>query len=136
LYLRKQRELLKSKVHLVEIDLLRGGEHTTAVPRDRLVAKAGPFDYHVCVHHFDNLEDYFVYAIQLSEPLPTVNIPLLPEDGVVPVDLQAVFTRSYDTGPYRREIDYLHDRPEPPLGPKQARWAKQCLTKDRVGRKS
>ena len=35
LYLRKQGEILYGKVHLVEIDLLRGGEHTTAVPRDR-----------------------------------------------------------------------------------------------------
>jgi hypothetical protein len=135
LYLRKQRELLKSRVHLVEIDLLRGGEHATAVPHDRLVAKAGPFDYHVCVHHFDNLEDYFVYAIQLAEPLPTVSIPLLPGDGAVAVDLQAVFVRSYDTGPYLREIDYLRDRPVPPLSPKQARWAKQCLAKARFGQK-
>lgn len=133
LYLRKQRELLKSKVNLVEIDLLRGGEHSTAVPHQRLVGKAGPFDYHVCVHQFDQWEDYFVYAIQLAEPLPIVDVPLLPGDGVVPVDLQAVFARSYDTGPYAREIDYLHDRPEPPLSPKQARWAKQCLAKARSG---
>jgi hypothetical protein len=34
LYLSKQREILASKVNLVEIDLLRAGEHTTAVPRD------------------------------------------------------------------------------------------------------
>ncbi len=133
LYLRKQRELLKSKVNLMEIDLLRGGGHSTAVPHQRLVGKAGPFDYHVCVHQFDQWEDYFVYAIQLAEPLPVVNVPLLPGDGVVPVDLQAVFARSYDTGPYAREIDYLHDRPEPPLSPKQARWAKQCLAKARAG---
>lgn len=133
LYLRKQRELLKSKAHLVEIDLLRGGEHTTAVPRDRLVAQAGAFDYHVCVRQFDNLEDYFVYAIQLAEPLPTLSIPLLPGDGAVSVDLQAVFTRSYDTGPYVREIDYLRDHLVPPLEPKQARWVKRWLTKSRVG---
>jgi hypothetical protein len=129
LYLRKQREMLASRVHLVEIDLLRGGEHTTAVPSERLLAKAGPFDYHVCVHHFDNLEDYFIYPIQLAEPLPTLSIPLLPGDGAVSLDLQAVFTRSYDTGPYAREIDYRSDRPVPPLAVKQSRWAKQCLAK-------
>lgn len=134
LYLRKQRELLGSKVHLVEIDLLRGGEHTTTVPYQRLFATAGPFDYHVCVHHFDNLEDYFVYPIQLADPLPTVSIPLLPGDGAVCLDLQAVFTRSYDTGPYTREIDYRRDRPMPPLSAKQARWAKQCLAKAGFGR--
>ena len=31
-YLEKQREILDGQVHLVEIDLLRGGAHTTAVP--------------------------------------------------------------------------------------------------------
>ena len=36
LYFRKQRELLDSQVHLVEIDLLRGGEPTTAVRRASL----------------------------------------------------------------------------------------------------
>ena len=47
LYRRKQREILESKTHLVEIDLLRSGTHTTAVALDLARAKAGPFDYHV-----------------------------------------------------------------------------------------
>ncbi len=46
-YLKKQREILDSQVHLVEIDLLRGGEHTTAVPREWAVNKAGAFEYHL-----------------------------------------------------------------------------------------
>ena len=127
LYLKKQSEILESQVHLVEIDLLRSGTHTTAVPHDRLAAKAGEFDYHVCVHQFDNFEDYLVYPIQLPDPLPTVSVPLLPGDGQVPVDLQAVFTRSYDTGPYTREIDYREDRPTPPLEPHRASWLKRLL---------
>ena len=32
LYLRKQREILESDVNLIEIDLLRAGMHTAAVP--------------------------------------------------------------------------------------------------------
>ena len=72
LYLRKQREVLDSQTHLVEIDLLRTGEHTTAVPRDLAQKKAGPFEYHVCVHPFDKFEDYYVYAIRLPERLPEI----------------------------------------------------------------
>lgn len=128
LYLRKQHEILASKVHLVEIDLLRGGQHTTAVPRDRLDATAGRFDYHVSIHHFDNLEDYFVYPIQLADPLPEIRIPLLPGDGQVPLDLQQVFQRTYDAGPYSREIDYRHDTPNPPLSPEHSAWAQQILS--------
>jgi hypothetical protein len=125
LYLRKQREILDSKVHLVEIDLLRGGEHTTAVPRHRLARKAGEFDYHVSIHHFDNLEDYFVYPIRLNEPLPEIAIPLLPGDPPVPLDLQAVFQRTYDAGPYHREINYRQDTLVPPLGPAWQSWLRK-----------
>ncbi len=111
LYLRKQREILESKVHLVEIDLLRDGEHTTAVPLDRLRQQADEFEYHVSIHRFDNLEDYFVYSIRLDESLPEIAVPLLPGDAAVLLDLQAVFQRTYDAGPYRREIDYRHTFP-------------------------
>lgn len=124
LYLRKQQEILHSQVHLVEIDLLRGGRHTTAVPLDRMTMATGPFDYHVSIHHFDNLEDYFVYSVQLTEPLATISIPLLPGDPPVSLDLQAVFNRTYDAGPYRREIDYREVPPEPPLRAEHVAWAR------------
>ena len=127
LYLRKQREVLQSQVHLVEIDLLRGGEHTTAVPRDLAIAQGGPFEYHVCIHHFDNLEDYVVYPIRLPEPLPEIHIPLLPGEPAVAVDLQEAFQRCYDTGPYRRRIDYQRALPEPPLSSEYSQWAAQRL---------
>ena len=125
LYLRKQQEILDGQVHLVEIDLLRGGRHTTAVPRDRLTTATGPFDYHVSIHHFDNLEDYFVYPLQLTEPLPTIAIPLLPGDPAVSLDLQAVLDRTYDAGPYRREIDYHTAPPAPPLSAEHLTWASE-----------
>ena len=124
LYLKKQREILDSHVHLVEIDFLRGGEHTTAVPLDWAVTKAGRFEYHVCIHRFDNLEDFFVYPIQLPAPLPEIAIPLLPGDDDVLLDLQAALNRAYDAGPYRREIDYRKDKITPPLRPSLRKWAK------------
>jgi hypothetical protein len=127
LYLRKQREMLGSRVHLVEIDLLRAGEHTTAVPLDRALEQAGPFDYHVCIHRFDNLEDYFVYPIRLEQSLPEVVIPLLAGDGDVTIDLEAVFQRCYDSGPYLREIRYAEDTLLPPLGPERAEWARALV---------
>jgi hypothetical protein len=127
LYLRKQREILGSKVHLVEIDLLRSGEHTTAVPRKLAIAVCGDFDYHVSIHRFDDLEDFFVYPNFLEEPLPEIAIPLLPGDPEVPIDLQAVFTRCYDAGPYRRENPYLQGSPVPPLREGKKHWASELL---------
>lgn len=123
LYLRKQGELLDSPCHLVEIDLLRAGQHATAVPLDRLVEASGPFDYHVCVHRFDHVDDFFVYPIRLDEPLPEVAIPLLPGDSDVPLDLQALFGACYDAGPYRRRNPYRAVEPSPPLRLEQRAWA-------------
>jgi hypothetical protein len=127
LYLRKQREVLASQIHLVEIDLLRAGQHTTAVPLSRARARAGPFDYHVCLHRFDNWEDFFVYPVRLPDRLPEVAIGLLPGDGDVAVDLQDVFQRSYDAGPYRRRIRYRQTEPVPPLEPEARQWAARLL---------
>jgi hypothetical protein len=127
LYRKKQRELLVAKTHLIEIDLLRGGKHTTAVPLERALEKTGPFDYHVCVHHFDQWEDYFVYAILMKDKLPEIAVPLLPGDGAVPLDLQAAFDRAYDGGPYRRRVKYAERTLVPPLRPEQAEWVAQVL---------
>ncbi len=127
LYLRKQQEVLGSKVHLVEIDLLRGGPHTTAVPLARAREKAGAFDYHVCVHAFDNPEDYLVYPVLLVQRLPVIPVPLLPGDDPLPVDLQAVFDRCYDAGPYRQRLRYAGPVPPPPLSAEQAEWVSRVL---------
>jgi hypothetical protein len=90
-------------------------------------ARAGPFDYHVCLHRFDNWEDFFVYPVRLADRLPEVAIGLLPGDGDVAVDLQDVFQRSYDAGPYRRRIRYRQTEPVPPLEPEARQWAARLL---------
>lgn len=134
LYLRKQREVLASKLHLVEIELLRGGkhttavpEHTTAVPWERLVRVAGQYEYHVSIHRFDNLEDSFVYPIRLDEPLPEIGVPLWPGGGEVGVDLQGVLERTYEAGPYSREFDFGQDALQPPGPPAWQAWLEGIL---------
>jgi hypothetical protein len=131
LYLQKQQEILNSNVNLVEIDFLRGGRHTTSVPLHELQQQVTAFDYHVCVHRFTEIGGYLVYPIRLQDRLPAIEIPLLPEDGAIRVDLQAVFARCYDAGPYTREIDYDCDEPEPPLNEEQ-RTFRDSLLKQRT----
>jgi hypothetical protein len=132
LFLRKQRELLSSRVNLVDIDLLRGGEHVTAVPLEQALAACGTFDYHVSVHPFDDFEAYYVYPMNLKEPLATIEVPLLPGDAAVLLDLQTVFDRCYDEGPYAREIDYGEYQVVPPLSADQAAWATEIVRNRRA----
>ena len=131
LYLEKQREVLGGPVHLVEIDLLRGGDHTTPMSLERLHQKAGPFDYHVSVHRYHQSGLFFIYPWKLADPLPEIAVPLLPGDGDVALDLAAVFARSYDTGPYRRRVRYDPARLVPPLGIEEVAWVKQMLALDK-----
>lgn len=79
---------------------------------------------------FDNWEDFFVYPVRLPDRLPEVAIGLLPGDGDVAVDLQDVFQRSYDAGPYRRRIRYRQTEPVPPLEPEARQWAARLLAGD------
>lgn len=132
LYRRKQQEVIYGQVHLVEIDLLRGGQHATAVPLERLRRKVSHFDYHVCTHRFDNLEDFFVYPVLLTEALPTIAIPLLPGDGDVNINLQAVFNRCDETGPYSRRIRYGESAVEPPLPADKVAWTAEILKAKRA----
>jgi Protein of unknown function (DUF4058) len=124
-YLAKQAEVLAGQAHLVEIDLLRGGTHVTAVPRGPAVEKAGTFEYHVCVHRFHQPNDYFVYPVRLEERLPGIAIPLLPGDPDVPLSLQAVFDRAYDEGPYHRTVRYGEAPIIPPLPSEQFEWVRR-----------
>jgi hypothetical protein len=126
-YLKEQREILDSDVNLVEIDLLRGGTHTTAVSFDRALKKTGAFDYHVCVRRFEKPEDYEIYPIRSPQMLPIVAIPLLPGAADIDVSLQELLAQCYDAGLYSRRVRYLEHQPEPPLTETQAKWAEQIL---------
>jgi hypothetical protein len=126
-YLSKQRELLDGKAHLIEIDLLRGGAHTTAVPQALAVEHAGPFDYHACVHACDAREDFLVYPVLLPDRLPVLEVPLLPGDGSVALDLQAVMDSAFDSGPYRQRVRYAERVPPPALSKEQQTWVEQLL---------
>jgi hypothetical protein len=122
-FVEKQRKILRSQTHLVEIDLLRGGTYTLAVPRNLVKAKAGPFDYLVSIHRFHRPQEFLVYPIGLAERLPVIDIPLLAGDPDVPLDLQEVFNQAYDAGPYRKGVTYGKDPIIPRLTPDQSKWA-------------
>jgi len=132
LYLSKQKEVLDDgRIHLVEIDLLRGGEHTTAVSRPVAIRKTGGFDYHICIRRADRWTDALVYPVRLRDHLPRFSIPLLPGDGEVVVDLQDAFNRAYDDGPFAKRVNYRGPVPEPPLSPDDETWLTERLAQKR-----
>jgi hypothetical protein len=126
LYLTKQAEILRSPVHLVEIDLLRTGPHVLSVPE--YVARAkGRYDYLVCTNRSGGARDKFeLHLRRLPERLPHISIPLAGDDPDVSLDLQALVELTYDRGAYRDQLRY--DRPCcPPLDPPDERWANELI---------
>jgi hypothetical protein len=125
-YREKQRQVLSSEAHLVEIDLLRTGPHVLAVP-EWLARSKGPYDYLVSVNRAEGIRDRFeLYPRPLAERLPRVRIPLAAGDPDAVLDLQAVLERTYEDGAYRDRIDY--SRPcRPPLSGADQAWAMERL---------
>ncbi len=123
----KQGEVLESDTHLVEIDLLRGGDWTVAVP-EALARRSTEFDCLVSVSRAQDRGEFEVYPILLERRLPRIGIPLLRRDADVVADLQSVHDRCYDRGRYRESLDYARD-PEPPLQKKRLPWVRSVLRK-------
>ncbi len=75
------------------------------------------------------IAEFLVYRIMLAHPLPAIEIPLLPEDLPVPINLQQILNHCYDKGPYGRRVTYDEADIVPPLDPEQLEWAKGVLAK-------
>jgi hypothetical protein len=124
-YLLMQTKICNSHAHLMEIDLLRGGAHTLALP-SKALTKVGTFDYRVCLHRAGAGEHYETWSFLLSEPLPRIPVPLKNGDADIVIDLQAIFDRCYDAAGYKWHVDYSRT-PDPPLKPGAAAWARTLL---------
>ena len=125
-YLQKQKECKEKGVHLVEIDLLRGGAHVTAVPLAKLRAKAGAFEYQVSIATCNPPIRYYAVPIRMTERLPMIPIPLDPDVEPVRIELQPLFERTYDTGRYAEFMDFAKPC-DPALSLEQQAWAEGIL---------
>jgi hypothetical protein len=125
LYRQKQREVLASDVHLLEIDLLRSGQHTVAAPREALLRR-GPYHYLVSLSRGTRRDECEVWGIRLPSSLPRIRVPLSGSDPDVIVDLQEVFQQVYEGGAFDRVVDYSQP-PKVALSTADAEWAGERL---------
>jgi len=122
-YLAKQSEVLGSPAHLVEVDLLRGGSPTVAVPEDLLP----PSTYRAVVSPASARLRREVFPIALREPLPRLPIPWAAGRPPLVLDLQAALDRSYAAGAFDRRVDRTRPPPPPPLSAADAAWVSRLL---------
>jgi hypothetical protein len=99
-YLAKRMALINQDVHLVELDLLRGGRR---LPMEKPLP---PATYYYFVSRGNQRPDCQVYSWGLRHPLPSVPVPLRSPDPDIHIDLAAVLLTAYERGRFRRRIDY------------------------------
>ncbi|MGI0493208.1 DUF4058 family protein [Alkalinema pantanalense CENA528] len=130
-YLSKRLKVLSSQSHLIEIDLLRGGEPMPMKPE---VAS----DYRVLVSRVEQRGRVLgsggdrrpslaeLYAFSLRDGLPCFPVPLLGEDVEPIVDLNALLRRVYEAAALEWAIDYSQPL-TPPLQPEDREWVEGLL---------
>jgi len=116
-YQRKRYGLIHQRVHLLELDLLVGGQ------RPDPAEKLPPAAYYGYLTRSENKHRREVYAWGLRDGLPTLPVPLRAPDPDVPLDLAAAFAEAYERGRYRRRLrrEALPDA----LGEADAVWARE-----------
>lgn len=121
-YRRNRSTLLASNVHLVEIDLLRGGQRVGSEVQGPPLDDA---DYILLVHRGFEVNPGVwsdIWPVTLDKPLPLLPIPLESPDPDVFLDLNETVQAVYERAAYTRRIDYRQPVPPPALRPAMADW--------------
>lgn len=119
-YLEKRLSFIARPIHLVELDLLSGGQR---LPMRKPMPKG---DYYALVSRAENRPMADVYAWTVRDKLPTIPIPLLSPDPDVLLDLAPLYDLSYQNGRYGRVLKY--DQPvEVPLDEEAMAWVKEKM---------
>ena len=115
-YVQRRNEWRRQPVNLVEIDLLLGGQ------RPPMAAPLPPADYFAFISRSSRRPYCDVFAWSIRHDLPVIPIPLSGSDPDVKLDLGAVFSQTYDVGPYGQWIKYAAPL-DLPLTPDDRAWA-------------
>lgn len=94
-------------MHLIEIDLLRGGERV-----GEELASLPTIDYILLVNRAGSNRYSDVWEVALNEPLPTIPVSLLYPDPDIPLNMMAVIDAIYQR--YRYALIPNYDQAPPP----------------------
>lgn len=106
-YETKRQQVLGSQTNLVEVDLLRAGQPFL------MDADIALSHYRILVSRSQQRPLADLYRFNLSDEIPTIPLPLGPEDGEVSLAVQSLLNELYDQLGYDYFIDYNQAPPEP-----------------------
>ena len=121
-YREKRERILRSDVHLVEIDLLRRGQR----PALELANSDAEAEYVILVNRAESTERVSdIWWIALNQPLPTIPVPLRNFDPDAVLDLNQIVQTVMERFRYYVILDYTRPIPSPKLRPEMAAWWEQ-----------
>jgi len=120
-YQRKRRDLMRTDVHLLELDLLRGGT------RSPLMTELPKFPYFVFLSRAFKRAHLEIWPLHYKDEFPLLPVPLLEPDPDVPLDLGQAIHTVYDDAAYDLRIDYRQPVPKPALDEAEAVWVRDYL---------
>lgn len=121
-YEEKRLKVLGSQTHLVEVDLLRGGEPMPV--RIQGDGQRGP--YRILVSRSEGRPRAHLYLFTLRDPIPIFPLPLRRGDLEPPVDLGQLLQDLYERAGYDMVTNY-RNAPVPPFDEEDATWADDLL---------
>ncbi|MEM6318124.1 MAG: DUF4058 family protein [Bacteroidota bacterium] len=120
-YRSKRQQLIESKVHLLEIDLLRYGtlpfEHPN-VPNTH---------YHITLVRA-NAGKTDVWGFNVQDSIPIVPIPLKKPDADVLLDIRKALDMVYERGFFHLSVDYEKVPPKPAFSEEEQAWMMKMLS--------
>lgn len=121
-YERKRLQVLTTRIHWVEIDLLRGGEPMVMDTRGQRVAS----HYRILISRAEHRPRAVLLPFNVRHPIPSFRLPLQPGDDEPLVNLNHLLHSLYDRAGYDLRIDY-RAHTDPPLAAADAAWADALL---------
>ena len=125
-YMEKRQQLLRQKIHIVELDLIRAGKR---LQLDKPLPRG---DYYAFISRSDRRPYCDVYPWTVRDSLPLLPIPLLAPDPDVEIDLGDAFRVAYQRGRYERLIRYEQAVPAPSFAGADAEWVAGVASSARV----
>jgi hypothetical protein len=113
-YLEKRQQVLRSRTHFVEIDLLRAGE---PMP----IEGGRKSDYQILVSRSQERPAAERYPFNLQEAIPGFYLPLQAGDDEPVIDLKQLLLQASEEAAIDLSIDYSQP-PVPDLSPEDAAW--------------
>lgn len=120
----RQQEFIAGGTNVVEIDLVRAGGWSVSVPEDA-IPEPDRDAYRAVVVRASKPWVREFYRLALCHPLPTIRIPLRPDDADAALDLQQLVRQAWRDGDYS-DIDYSTAR-YPIFCAEDDRWIRERI---------